>query len=568
MAKVPWTQIDSTVFEEMTACLIKTMHPTADKFDGRGGDGGRDVRIATPKGEIVYQIKYLQPRLGSAQGHRRQVRDSLRAASALKPRRWILVLPIDLTEGEQEWLAKEAQQYRFPVSHQGAVWLNSQMAKQPQIPRYFLEDVRGELVRLLLQLQKEQAALTGGIRDAGQRIRALGDEIDKISPFYRVDWSVIAGATSIAVVPRYKGAEIDSPLGVALLTDFPNTPAGRRAAANYKALMDYGEPMEIAPRYVKAVRFYGEPALAPPRLGRGTIAVGPTDEDRDFRTDATFDVLDESGKPVCMLPIVLAGRTRGDKGAVLTGSDDRGVVTVRLTANLDRTGSINLKYTLPDSFYPSDVLPSLRFISCCSPPNRVQLRIPGMGPIELNLPRRQFAGGAATYRLLAALTHIQVRTNAIFPISNLTRQDQLTISKLDTLLRGEVVQFGWKPPLRFGMVVTTAEETGELLERMREPNNYRLIIEVSETIAGQAVSIGHCQMTVHGAKLSQRQAFSRRNLRDGMDIDVSMVPAGSQLAQLQLVSSDEPASPEIPLGDLGLDHVEQTADGESTNNPL
>jgi hypothetical protein len=534
MARVNWRQLNADVFEDLVACLLKTLYADADKIDGKGGDSGRDLRIMTPSGELIYQIKYLQPRLGNEQGHRRQVSQSLERAAQLNPRRWTLVVPIDLTEGEQMWLQKAAAKYSFPVDHHGANWLDTQLAKQPQIPRYFLENTAAEVVRLMTELQREQGALAGGVADAAQRISALADQIDQISPYYRVDWSVVDGQPAMAVVPRYKGAEVDSPIVVGVTTDFPNTPTGRRAAADYQQLLDYGKPTKIQRQHVKRLQFLGEPGLIPP-VERATVIIGPTSEDENFRADAVFEVANPAGEIIASLPILLAGRTRGAKGTVVTGTDTRGVVAVELLMRLDGTGSINLGYQLPGIFYPAEVLPALRMLSACTLENMVTLAIAGTAPIELNLSNNRYPGAASTYRTLTSLAHIQLRSGTLFPISELTKIDQLNIQKLDSIFRRQPYEFTWKPPFLFTIEVQSATDIRRILAQLAQPGTYRLLMDYGETVAGHWINAGPCQMTITGAKLAQRQAFDPGRLRQGTTIEVRMIPVGTATARIDPV---------------------------------
>jgi hypothetical protein len=46
MTPVPWeTDHVRAVYEDMVAVLLSTLHPDAERLDGRGGDGGRDVQL-------------------------------------------------------------------------------------------------------------------------------------------------------------------------------------------------------------------------------------------------------------------------------------------------------------------------------------------------------------------------------------------------------------------------------------------------------------------------------------------------------------------------------------------
>src|SRR5438128_9458802 len=103
MARVRWEDLSSGTFEDMTAVLISILHPQAERIDGAGGDGGRDVQIPSPTGIIAFELKSFTGRLGEAKGRRKQVVASLKRARALKLKSWTLVVPIDHTPGELKW---------------------------------------------------------------------------------------------------------------------------------------------------------------------------------------------------------------------------------------------------------------------------------------------------------------------------------------------------------------------------------------------------------------------------------------------------------------------------------
>jgi hypothetical protein len=83
MAPVQWeTERVKAVYEDMVAVLLSTLHPKAERLDGRGGDEGRDVQLRHPDGRLdLHELKSFTGRLGRERGRRRQVEQSLRAAA-------------------------------------------------------------------------------------------------------------------------------------------------------------------------------------------------------------------------------------------------------------------------------------------------------------------------------------------------------------------------------------------------------------------------------------------------------------------------------------------------------
>lgn len=50
MVQVRWEDFEqSPLFEDMGSVLLSRLHPHAERIDGAGGDGGRDVQLRTPQ---------------------------------------------------------------------------------------------------------------------------------------------------------------------------------------------------------------------------------------------------------------------------------------------------------------------------------------------------------------------------------------------------------------------------------------------------------------------------------------------------------------------------------------
>lgn len=81
--------------------------------------------------------------------------------------------------------------------------------------RYFLSDVNNEICQLAVLFQQEQAALTNGVPDAVNWLRALKEQCDEIDPFYRVDLATDSATGSIRArlsprLPTHNDASLPS----------------------------------------------------------------------------------------------------------------------------------------------------------------------------------------------------------------------------------------------------------------------------------------------------------------------------------------------------------------------
>ena len=106
-------EIDSDTFEKLAYQILAEKYPGAriTRVDGSGGDRGIDLFSGTlADGPAIWQCKYF--RNGVKDVQRRQVVKSLDTAlENFSPRRWTLVIPVDLNDTEQEWFQKLKSDY-------------------------------------------------------------------------------------------------------------------------------------------------------------------------------------------------------------------------------------------------------------------------------------------------------------------------------------------------------------------------------------------------------------------------------------------------------------------------
>lgn len=94
-------------FEELTAHLIRSERPDAERIRIVRGDGGIDAHegnLTDPAGVDVYQIKFFPNGIGDSQ--KAQSRDSfnrVRESNTFTTKSWTLCLPIDMSLDEKKW---------------------------------------------------------------------------------------------------------------------------------------------------------------------------------------------------------------------------------------------------------------------------------------------------------------------------------------------------------------------------------------------------------------------------------------------------------------------------------
>jgi hypothetical protein len=370
VSRIPWSALSAKLYEDMVSVLLSHQHPTSTRVDGSGGDGGRDVQIATPDGIRAFELKSFPGRMTRAR--RTQVKKSLLKAKELRPIDWTLFVPIDFTPEESIWFDGLRKLVPFPIDRKGLTWLDGQFAARPFIGRYFLEDAANEIVRLAEILNHEKTILAGGAPDALERAGAIVDQLNGLNPFYRFEITVGEGVRSIKVIPRYKGAEIDSPIGGKFTFRFPNDEAGRAAAEDFQRAIDFGTTARVPAEYIEEATFD-----APGQLGGKSeptsIEIGPAAVEATTRTFILVCSSPDGGR-IVELPLDFELESHGERGAIWKGKDRTGTLSMVLTADrLDRMFNVKMNLRAVESYYPQDMWPVARFLAALVAPSRFAL---------------------------------------------------------------------------------------------------------------------------------------------------------------------------------------------------
>ena len=239
MARVRFEDLGPKVYEDLASNLLSRLHPDSLRIDGSGGDGGRDVQFQEDQGLPGFELKSFTGRMGPAQ--RRQVKRSLRRAAKLGLRKWTLVVPIDPTPGELEWFDSLRATVPFPIEWRGRTWLDAELAIRPEIARYFLEGADQEVLNLLRDLKAEEAAITSAPH-AAERVRRLVKRANELDPHYRFEIHTDGQRVTTTIIPRYRGAELDRPIGVKMTFTFPQTAPGSEAHEALVESIEFGTP--------------------------------------------------------------------------------------------------------------------------------------------------------------------------------------------------------------------------------------------------------------------------------------------------------------------------------------
>lgn len=466
------------------AALLCLLAPDALHIDGAGGDEGRDVIRHTQQGLVVFECKRFADRLNDTR--KAQIRRSLATAAKHNPIEWNLVLPINPTPGEEKFFERLKKKYTFPLHWRGRTWLNAHMANHPEVRRYFLDDAKQEVLKLVSEMQLAVKELSSA-KDAVDRLRTLQERLNELDIHYRFAMatgpaaeqaappeavlSVYEGELRLDVIPRHRSALRVRPITGSYNVRFGPEDSELRDA--FVRAMDFGDPVELPAHAVESVMLD-----APGGLGgefkAASLQVGSVRERRARPMQARVRVVDEDDDLLRELPVEFTEQRAGRRGGTMFGSDNTGMLQLELAYDRE-AGEGQLKFTLEGVSAPPAVLrPTVNLLSALGRGARVELAFddPVQATISMSSKgHRSLLPGGFT-ELLQAFDALQQRARTSFPIpEDLTEEEAREVIGYAQELRPEGRSFSWadlnltlnRVPDSAGLDVLLSDEGGALM---------------------------------------------------------------------------------------------------------
>ena len=447
--RVQWGDLDDDTYEDMVSVLISWLHPEAQRLDGSGGDGGRDVQVPTDEGLVIYQLKSFTGRMNSSR--RRKVKDSLETAKQHGPVKWYLVVPIDHTQGELDWFQDLVESCPFACAWLGKTWLDRHMAEKTQIPRYFARQGRvthSEALEMLQAFSAGPPQGEGGILGAAaDRVTRIVQQLSELDPFYVFGYNYQPdGSVVFSIIPRYRGAERDHP-PFRVSFDFSDTAEGHQARRTFQDGRDYGTPGVVRSDFISELTL-NVPAGFGTSLEGVELHVGsPAPHLADAVTMA-LRAITQSGEIRAQLPLFPEDPTTGARGVRFAFRDKSGSLTgtVRYDAPTSRW-NLNWSYTIPGEFWPLDLLPTAKFMAALDHDTQVGFVVNGEAlPMESpgTLHGADTGDAERFARLIDHLANLQSRTGVFFVVNTgFTAEEIGAMVLASRLLNGEHVETPW-----------------------------------------------------------------------------------------------------------------------------
>ena len=536
---IRWDEVEPQKYEDMVSVLLSRLYPDAQRIDGKGGDGGRDVQIVNEGNGLIvhaFELKSFTGRMSSSR--RQQVARSLRRVADLSPARWTLVVPIDPTPSEAKWFRQHGEKHCFPTEWRGKTWLDEKMSAFPDIPRYYLENAKDEVLHLLRAIGLEQAGITD-VHDVVGRIRKLTERLDEIDPHYRYEFTtgIVAAncwpsdvALSVSlrdmrvdVYPKYRGASKDRPITVSL---------GIGGGSEFEAIqhsLDFGQRATIPPHLVKSMIVDAPGGLGGSFSGYN-IDILPTDIRLDDPVTIALDVLD-GDKLESSCQVHLTERTRGLKGFIYTGTDSTGWLETRLTVDVvAQELEANFKLD-PQPVLPPALLPLWRWLTAWQPTRELRIRWPGYSDIRTEV-RESVLLDERLGAVIEALACLQDHSGIYWQISPpLDPEEGQEIVIAAALLKGESLDSTWES------IDLKLESWESKVEELLDGQQHAFLIEHDTwfEIEGIRIPIGRVRTHIESARIANPSGV-RRAMMSGSMSHLKLVPGDSNNLQRVVVS--------------------------------
>jgi len=527
----------------MVSVLLSRIRQTR-RVDGSGGDEGRDCYFPGEQGIDVFELKSFTGRMTPPR--RRQVKQSLTRAVETGPRSWTLVVPIDPTPEEQRWF--ESLDAGLPVRLEwlGKTWLEEQLARFPDIIRYF-SGAAEEVVRLLAELKAEDA-LPDDAAGLARRFAGQVGRLNEIDPYYWFEFGIAAGTVTVLAHPRYPDAPRDRPITLTATLQFDDSPGQQEAHEALADFMRFGTPVTIPPASITSLAV-DAPAGLGGELQSGTLTLDGTFPAGTEQAPAVLLRVPAQPPVRHLIMMEVTGRSAGPAGGVRVLSRDRsGLLTLDQRFDLvRRTHRAHLAYQYHSVALPQDAVPVLRFCAAVAAGQEMAITDPA-GNI---LATSSGCFGPGTWpegyiRCAETLAEVQLLAGTAFPLPlAFTPEDQRDMAYARAILRGDDVQAHWS-----GMIMPLSGPAVDSLlaqiEQLGHPFSLAAATPEILQVAGGQLPLGLVLRMMHSARIANLDEVRAWRL-SGTDgrIDVRFDPASNRDMTVR-AAPGEPTAHEQP----------------------
>ncbi len=545
MPEVDFDQLGPGKYEDMVSVLLSRLRQ-ARRVDGSGGDEGRDCYFTDEHGTDAFELKSFTGRMTKAR--RQQVKRPLAKAMEKNPRTWTMIVPINPTPGEQTWFDSLGEGLPAQLEWLGKTWLEEQLARFPDIVRYF-SGAADEVVRILTKISEEKA-LPDDAAGLAQRFAGQASRLNEIDPYYWFEFGVADGMVTVTAHPRYPDAPRDRPITMTTTLQFDDSPGQQEAREAFAEFMKFGTPVTIPPASITRLTLDAPGGLGGEFDG-GTLILDGTFPPGSERAAAILLRVPAQPPVRQVIRLNVINRSSGPGGGLrLSSRDPSGLLTLKQGFDtVQRTHQARLTYRYHGDALPQVAVPVLRFCAAVAAGQEMAITDPTGNIIAISSGSFGPASWPEGYiRCAEMLAEIQQLTGTAFPLPEaFTAEDQRDMHYALAILRGEDVHARWS-----GMIAPLAAPAVDNLLMQIEQHGERFMFAaaIPETlsVAGGQLPLGSVLHIMHSTRIANLDDVRawRPAATDG-SIDVHLEPVGNRDMTVRTAPGNQPAVPGQPL---------------------
>jgi hypothetical protein len=539
MTRIPWPTLSGDDAEGLIALLLFSEYPVgAQRITPSQGDGGMDVRIWTPDGWDVYQIKKFYQALDASQ--KAKVEGSFRAfvdevaREDMAVKGWTVVMPWDPTREARKAFNKLTEDAPFPTNWEGLTFLERLASNHPAAVDYFIGNGQDRVFGLIEMAMRIGTPLASGQPEASltpaaltkaeesfAKVREIENLLGEVDPYYKYTFTLeqapdpANGLTDFSqpanvVYAKYRFFDDKRCL---VIRAFPRTEG--MSQLRPIRLHYHLEPREGTPEVKAVEEFFQHGTEITDIPGAVSVLDDPTglvESDQSaqlisFVTQANPELpelearlFNSQGTLLHRVPLVKAAPSVGQvEGGFSIKAEDAGGVFTLVAKGNRATGRYGFNISLQDlsGKTPVRALPALRLLSELAPGNCLSLAIQGAGEagprvtIEDEALITQRASDLIEFAKALLIFQLYTSSRVVFPdFGQLTSDLLAEVGRVVDLLLGKVLKFKW------ANVSITAAAARELRAVTPPPNsaliqvnplvidlgNYELALDVEEQL--------------------------------------------------------------------------------------
>lgn len=450
MGLVEWTRLSGEQVEELVAVLLCRKIPKMVRIRPSAGDKGIDLLVQKQNNTLeVYQVKKFATNLTASQ--RKQIQNSLsrfeqyRIERSVTISEWHLVLPLDPTHENLEWLSELTADLPYTCDWRGLSFIDGLAAEFPDVIDYYIRDGRQRLEDVIGKLTSI-AGMGLNNEHSFASLTQLGNYLQKIYPLLDTDPHF---TYKVSIGPSTEDVEW-APGAILTMTQSDKSPENHTLTIHvfprFAAALDFRPiPIDITIHAKKDLELqhkltdffkYGTPVSAPigtadlkmdlpfglggDIFGAG-LTLAPTLDRSTPKQVLRMVTLDPNDNIISSILIDMDTPTFGitGTGARRIGTEQNGVFTIELLMDMPSNEmTIKVQKINIEGRAPHDVIDGLSFLCSMYTPNRIAIAAP-RGPIT-NVT--SFSGAPSALELDQLLLLKDAATSLIAIQDNTTTQ--------------------------------------------------------------------------------------------------------------------------------------------------